>query len=300
MARVLMRVLVFSLSCASAAVGQEIPAAYREVLKTLGRTGDYADGVLKVNVPRNDLSVTVAGIKTPTPLGFGGWLAMTKGDSGLDVMMGDLVLTQDQVNPVMSALLDNGLDVTALHNHFLWDEPRVFFMHVHGSGTPADLARRVKPALDLIGSSPGPASPAPPVPPLDTSRIAEIVGVKGVQAGPVYKITIARADLHLTDMGAPVNARMGLNTWAAFVGTDQQAAVAGDVAMLASEVTPVLKALRGHGLDVVAIHQHMTGTTPSIYFLHYWGTGPAESLATGVKAAVDELGKSPSGGASAH
>ena len=107
--------------------------------------------MLKVNIPRNDVSVTVANVKTPTPFGFGGWVAMTKGTGGMDVMMGDLVLTQDEVNPVMSALLDNGIEVTALHNHFFWDEPRMFYMHVHGHGKPADLARQVKPALDLIG-----------------------------------------------------------------------------------------------------------------------------------------------------
>ena len=106
-----------------------------------------------MNIPRNDLTVTVANVNTPTPFGFGGWMAMTKGTGGMDVMMGDLVLLQDEVNPVMSALLDNGLEVTALHNHFFWDEPRMFYMHVHGHGTPMELARKVKPALDLIGKS---------------------------------------------------------------------------------------------------------------------------------------------------
>ena len=214
--------------------------------------------------------------------------------------MGDLVLTQDQVNPVMSALLDNGLQVTGLHNHFFWDEPRVFFMHVHGSGTPDELAKRVKPALDLItkapGSTPPAAAPAQPPAGLDTSKLAQIVGHQGDQSGAVYKITVGREDLKLTEMGAPINARMGLNTWAAFVGTDDKAAVAGDVAMLASEVQPVLKTLRQNGLEVVAIHQHMLGTQPTIYFLHYWGTGPADKLATGFKAALDQLGKgSPAG-----
>src|SRR6478672_5035804 len=138
---------------------QDVPADYQQVLTYLGRTGDFKANVLKVNIPRNDLSVTVANVKTPTPFGFGGWLAMTKGQ-GMDVMMGDLVLTQDEVNPVMSALLDNGLEVTALHNHFFWEEPRVFYMHVHGHGTPADLARRVKPAVDLIGKGGRGAAPA--------------------------------------------------------------------------------------------------------------------------------------------
>jgi hypothetical protein len=286
-----------TLAFASAASAQEVPAEYQQVLTTLGRQGDYKANVLKVNIPRNDVSVTVANVKTPTPFGFGGWVAMTKGTGDMNVMMGDLVMTQDEVNPVMSALLENGLDVTALHNHFFWDEPRMFFMHVHGHGTPSDLARRVKPALDLIGKGAKPAtapaaSPAASsTPSIDTAKIAQIVGHQGEQNGAVYKITVGRDDLKLTEMGAPINARMGLNTWAAFVGTNEKAAVAGDVAMLGSEVTPVLKALRTNGIDVVAIHQHMVDTRPTVYFLHYWGTGPADKLATAFKAALGELGK---------
>src|SRR5437762_10157484 len=135
------------------AFAQSIPSEYDSVLKFLGKQGDFKDGVLKVNLPRNDVKVAIDGIATPTPFGFGGWLAMTKGTGDKDVMMGDLVLLEDEVNPVMSALLSNGLEVTALHNHFFLDEPRMFYMHVHGHGAPMDLARKVKPALDLIGRS---------------------------------------------------------------------------------------------------------------------------------------------------
>src|SRR5436309_10334213 len=288
-----------TLSFASLARAQDVPADYQQVLTTLGKPGDYKANVLKVNIPRNDVSVTVANVKTPTPFGFGGWVAMTKGTGGMDVMMGDLVLIQDEVNPVMSALLENGIDVTAVHNHFFWDEPRMFYMHVHAHGKPADLARKVKPAIDLIGKggrpAAAPAAPAAaPATTIDTAKLAQIVGTQGEQSGAVYKITIGRDDLKLTEMGAPINPRMGLNTWAAVVGTSDNAAVAGDVAMLANEVQPVLKALRRNGIDVVAIHHHMTGTQPTIYFLHYWGTGPADKLATAFKAALGELGKSKS------
>src|SRR5437879_6321766 len=125
----------------SVSFAQGMPADYDGVLKTLGKQGDFKADVLKVNIPRSDLKVTVDGVATPTSFGFGGWLAMTHSDHGMDVMMGDLVLTLDEVNPVMSAILDHGLEVTALHNHFFWEEPRIFYMHVHGHGKAADLAR---------------------------------------------------------------------------------------------------------------------------------------------------------------
>ncbi len=270
---------------------QEVPADYQEVLKTVGKSGDYKQNVLKVNIPRNDLHITIADYPVPTPFGFGGWFALTKGDDGTDVMMGDLVLLEDEVNPVMSALLDHGLEVTALHNHFFWGKPQVYFMHVHGHGKAVDLANEIKPALDLIGHATPSSSSAPAKSTLDTAAIAKIVGHEGEQNGAVYKITLGRDDLTVKEMGATINSRMGLNTWAAFVGTNEDAAVAGDVAMLESEITPTLKALRAHGLDVVAIHHHMLNTKPTIIFLHYWGRGPANKLAIGFKAALDELGQ---------
>lgn len=279
-----------------AATAQEMPPDYKAVLDILGRQGDFKDNVLKVNVPRSDLKVSVAGVATPTPFGFGGWVAFTRGEQQMDVAMGDLVLTEDEVNPVMSALLDNGIEVTALHNHFLWDAPRVFYMHVHAHGKAQDIATRMKPALALIGKGAASTSTAAAGKPIDgtidTAAISKIVGHPGEQNGAVYKVTIGRPDIDLREMGAPINARMGLNTWAAFYGSDADAVVAGDVAMLESEVQPVLKALRANGLDVVAIHHHMTGTSPVVIFLHYWGRGPAAKLAAGVRAAVDRTGKS--------
>src|SRR6516225_4305148 len=146
-----MRTLGFVLLTAFAAAAQTVPADYDAVLKSLGKQGDFKDNVLKINIPRNDVKVAIDGIATPTQFGFGGWLAMTNGSGGDDVMMGDLVLLEDEVNPVMSALLENGLEVTALHNHFFFESPRMYYMHVHGHGRPADLAKQIKPALDLIG-----------------------------------------------------------------------------------------------------------------------------------------------------
>jgi hypothetical protein len=292
-------ILLATISMAASAQvspAQEVPGDYQQVLKIVAKQGDYKANVLKVNISRNDLHMKIVGYSVPTPFGFGGWFAMTKGEGGEDVVMGDLVLTQDEVNPVLSALLDHGLEVTALHNHFFWDEPRVFFMHIHGHGKALELADQLKPAIDLIGQSQSAgagqtASASAKQSALDTDKIAKIVGHAGEQNGPVYKITIGRDDLDVKEMGATINARMGLNTWAAFAGSNDDAAVAGDIAMLESEVQPTLKALRAHGLDVVAIHHHMINSRPMIIFLHYWGRGPVDKLAGGFKAALDELGK---------
>jgi hypothetical protein len=279
---------------------QNMPKDYQEVLTFLDRAGDFKASVLKVNVPRSDLHVTIAGQSTPTPFGFGGWVAMTKGDGGTEVLMGDLVLTQEEVNPVLSAMLDHAIEVTALHNHFFFDQPRLFFMHVHGHGEAMTLARAIKPALDLIGhvssSLPGTnagakVSTSITAFPFDTAALNKIVGFDGEKLDSVYKFTVGRDDLRVTEMGAPINARMGLNSWAAFAGNDADAQVAGDIAMREGEVNAVLKALRSHALNIVAIHHHMLGTQPTLIFLHYWGRGPAPKLAAGFRAALDVLGK---------
>ena len=271
---------------------QELPKEYQEVFTHLGRSGDFKANVLKVNIPRSDLHVTIAGQSTPTPFGFGGWVAMTKGDGGAEVLMGDLVLTQDEVNPVLSALLEHGIEVTALHNHFFFDEPRIYFMHVHAHGEAMSLAKALKPALDLIPHPPAsPPAAAPAGPGFNIVALDKIVGHQGEALGPVYKFTLGRDDLNLKEHGAFINARMGLNSWAAFAGNESDAQIAGDIAMRESEVNPVLKALRAHKLNVVAIHHHMLGTQSPVIFLHYWGRGNPEELASGFRAALDLLSK---------
>src|SRR5438876_1696391 len=187
---------ICSLCSSENAFAQDLPSDYQDVLKALDRKGDFKAGVLKVNIPRNDLKMTIQGVSTPTPFGFGGWVALTKATDDSDLMMGDLVLLQEEVNPVMSALMDNGIEVTALHNHFFWDDPHVFFMHVHGVGKAADLARRVKPALDMIGQVDTAAfAPVRSVgSPLDTAKLAKIVRHDGAQSAARYIITEGRED----------------------------------------------------------------------------------------------------------
>jgi hypothetical protein len=204
--------------------------------------------------------------------------------------MGDMVLLPDQVNPVMSAALDNGLDVTALHNHFLWDSPRILFMHIGGMGPEDKLAAAVGTVFAKIRETSGGKGETPQgdIDPaktsLDPAKIEAVLHQTGDLKDGVYKVVIGRATrMH----GGLMGSTMGVNTWAAFAGTDDQAVVDGDFAVLESELQPVLKALRGAGIDIVAIHQHMTGESPRIMFLHYWGLGTTASLAGGLRTALD-------------
>src|SRR6266480_4168316 len=247
------------------------------------------EGVFKVTVPRSDLKVTVAGVKMTPPMGLASYAAFMKAGAKT-MVMGDTTLLEDQVNPVMSVALDNGLEVTALHNHFFWDSPKVMFMHIGGMGDEEKLATAVGKVFAKIKETSGGAGEVPKadIEPtkstLTTAKIDAAIGQKGDLGNGVYKITIGRTTrMH----GHEVGKTMGVNTWAAFAGSDDRAVVDGDFAMLESELQGVLKALRGAGIDVVAIHQHMTTEEPRILFLHYWGVGRTEDLAKGLKAALD-------------
>ncbi|HEY2954869.1 MAG TPA: DUF1259 domain-containing protein [Candidatus Eisenbacteria bacterium] len=248
---------------------------------------DRAAGVFKVSVPRTDLALTVGGVKLTPPSGLTSWAAFEP--MGAEAMvMGDMVLTEDQVNPVMSTALENGLEVTALHNHFLGETPRVMFMHIGGSGGIAQLAGAVGKVFASI-KEPGAPLPHADIDPaqtqLATDQLETILGHRGDLSGGVYKVTIGRtARMH----GHAIGNTMGVNTWAAFSGTNDQAVVDGDFAMTESELQPVLKALRHADIQIVAIHQHMTGEEPRIMFLHYWGIGRAEDLARGLRAALEQ------------
>src|SRR5262249_16294724 len=255
-----------------------------EELTGLKGTLNEKEGVFKVNFPRKDIQATVAGARMIPDLGLTGWAAFTRaGDHTM--VMGDIVVLEGEVNPVMSAALDNGLQVTALHNHFLWDSPKVMFMHIGGMGDEETLARAVGRVFGELQASIN-SNPAPPtanIDPahtsLDPSAIARVLGTAGTLKNGVYKVVIGRT---ATMGGHEVGAEMGINTWAAFAGSEQLAIVDGDFAMLESEVQAVLKALRAANINVVAIHNHMISESPRYVFLHYWGVGPVDGLAKGL------------------
>lgn len=264
---------------------------YKKIEELTGVKGKFneKEGVFKVSFPRSDIQATAAGVSLTPPMGLTAWAAFKMmGDHTM--MMGDIVMTEDQVNPVMSAALDNGLEATALHNHFFWDSPKVMFMHIGGTGNPETLAAAVGKVFAKIKETSGGKGEKPyfeidsSKTTLDPKKIEDILGVKGELKDGVYKITIGRT----TFMGGhEMGNAMGVNTWAAFIGSDDQAVVDGDFAMLESEVQSVLKVLRSSGINIVAIHNHMTGETPRVIFLHYWGIGSTANLARALKVALD-------------
>ncbi len=271
------------------AASPRLDTAHIERLTGVPGQLDERSGVYKVSVPRSDFSLSVAGVRVTPPMGLTSWVAFQQ-VGGHAVAMGDLVLLQDQVNPVMSAALDHGLEVTALHNHFFWDQPRVMFMHVGGAGETAALAGAVGQVFAEMRATAGGRGDPPlaDVDPartsLDPARIESILHAKGSLADGVYKVVLGRTtDMH----GHPMGAAMGVNTWAAFAGSNEKAVVDGDFAMREDELQGVLKALRASRIDVVAIHQHMIDETPRILFLHYWAIGRTEDLARGLRAALD-------------
>jgi hypothetical protein len=284
-------VFLFAAALSGTAAGKPDAATIERLTATKGSWNEK-EGVFKVSVPRADLSVSSGDVRLSPALGLTSWAAFT-GSGQSSMVMGDMVLTEEQVNPVMSVALDSGLAVTALHNHFFGESPRVMFLHIAGTGDEADLAAAVGKVFARIRNSRrGKAPPRggridPARTSLDPARIERILGVTGERKDGVYKVVVGRtARMHGEDVGGA----MGVNTWAAFAGSDARAVVDGDFAVLESELQDVLKSLRHAGIDIVAIHNHMSGEDPRIVFLHYWGIGPTEDLARGVRAALEKTG----------
>lgn len=265
-----------------------------QIEQITGMKGTYSakENVFKVTKPRNDVKIQVDEWAMPPFMGLTSWAAFTPGHHGQIMMMGDTVVFEDEVNPVMSTALNAGLEVTALHNHFFFDHPKVYFMHIAGTGDPAKLAGSVKQIYDKIAevraAHPTPENVFPghiaEQSAITAAPLEAIFRSKGQTNNGMFKIVIGKpSSMH----GVKIGNEMGVNTWAAFAGTDDEAVVDGDFAMRESELQPVLKSMRGSGINIVAIHEHMAGESPRILFLHYWGKGKAVDLAKGVKLALD-------------
>lgn len=297
-----------------------------------GMQGTEQDGEYKLTVPQNDLNVTIGDFSIIPPMGMGSWAAFSPTEAGA-ILMGDVVVTENEIAAVQQTLIEHGLKVTALHNHFVREQPSVMYMHIGGQGTEKELATGVKAVFDKIaelrGGNPADAEAGEVENSLDTDRIAEILGHEGSASRGVYKVTIGRPDVelkmepgghheegeehseeykekkeeeghdegeqhheetHKEDGHPHVSTFMGFNTWAAWQGTPEKAAVAGDFVMRADEVDGVIEALVNNGIEVVALHNHMIHEEPRVFFLHYWGTGSAYGLATGLRKALDQTG----------
>lgn len=262
----------------------------------MGMKGKWSNGEYKFTIPQNDLLIVVDGFKIIPAMGLGTWIDFAPAPGGA-MIMGDLVITESDLKPVQVEVINQGLTMSAIHNHFIRNHPNVMYMHVGGSGPTLELARKAKAVLERINSSrggdpsKGNASNGAVENSIDISRLDAILGYHGEMNKGVYKYTIGRPDVHLVEHGVAVTTFMGFNTWAAFQGTPDHAAVAGDFTMLEDEVAPVLKALIENGIEVVALHNHMIHEQPRIFFLHFWGIGNAEQLAKGLRAGIDQTGK---------
>lgn len=282
------------LACAMQLATAADPLDTARIEQLTGLKGTYSkeENVFKVSKPRTDVKVQADRFAVVPFMGLTSWAAFTPAHDGQTMMMGDTVVFEDEVNPVMSAALDAGLEVTALHNHFFFDQPKVYFMHIGGMGNVQQLASGVRKVYDKIAD----IRAANPVPgsafagtiggenKITAAPLETIFGRKGDAKDGMFKVVIGReAKMH----GVSVANQMGVNTWAAFAGTDDAAVVDGDFAMTEDELQPVLKGMRAAGINVVAIHQHMTHEEPRYVFLHYWGKGKAGELAKSVKKVLD-------------
>ena len=281
--------LISGLSMPAIAAAEE---SWDGVGEALGKTGcETPGGVYRVGLPRTDLKVTLDGVELKPGFALGGWLAFEKmGDDGM--VMGDLVLTEDEVNPVMTKLEAGGIEITALHNHLLRNQPFTMYMHVLGHGDPVKLAAALHTALAESKtplSAAAAAAAAPPPIDLDTAAIDQTLGAKGTNNGGVYQFSIPRAE-PIKDGGMDVPPPMGSANAINFQPTGGgKAAITGDFVLIAKEVNPVLKALREHGIEVTAIHNHMLDDQPRLFFMHFWANDDARKLAEGLKAALAQI-----------
>ena len=259
-----------------------------------GMKGSEKNGEYKITVPQNDLNIVVDGFKIIPPMGLSSWIAFTPCTDST-MMMGDIIMSETDLAPVQQEVIRQGLAITAIHNHFARNRPNVMYMHIDGFGSVIKLANNAKAIFDKVkevrGKDPKAGRPDSVLNTLNIAMLDSLIGHKGEMNKGVYKYTIGRPDVKLKEHGIPISTFMGFNTWAAWQGTPEKAAVAGDFTMLENEVNPVIKALVENGIEVAAVHNHMVHEEPKIFFLHYWGVGPAEKLSKALRAALDQTGK---------
>jgi len=256
-----------------------------------GITGTLINGEYKIAIPQSNLTVSVDGFEIIPPMGLTSWAGFTPSAAGA-MVMGDFVVLEDEVEAVEEVVITGGLNITALHNHFIRDDPKVMFMHIHGMGPTEDLARGVRGVIEKVKELREEKGLMDQTKNVDSSfetqTIDTILGHIGSYNSGVYKVTVGRPDVSLTDHDVKVSTFLGFNTWMAFQGSDDNAAVAGDFVMLANEIEPVIKALVSNGIEVVALHNHMVNEIPRVFFLHFWGVGSVEELANALKSGLDQ------------
>jgi biotin operon repressor len=263
---------------------------WKKVDAALGKTAAISGDVHRYGIPRSDLQVTLDGVTIKPALALGGWVAFKPAHGGA-MVMGDLVLLETEINPVMAKLLESGIDITAVHNHLLRASPATFYMHVGGHGDPEKMAAAIRAALAQSKTpfDPPAASPAPaPAVDLDTGKLDEIIGVKGQANGGVYQFTVPRRD-PITEEGVQLTPAMGAAIAISFQPTGGgKAAITGDFVVIGEEVNPMIRALRSNGIEVTAIHSHMLTEQPRLIFVHFWANDDAQKLAKGLRAALDK------------
>jgi hypothetical protein len=264
-------------------------ADWKDVDSTMGRAGqDQPDGTHKYAFPRKDMNVTVGGVQLKAGLALGSWVAFKSTSQGNSMVMGDLVLAEDEVAPVMAELQSGGIEITALHNHLIGETPRVMYMHIHGMGNAANLAKAIHAAIAKTKTPDAGAPAAPPDLDIDTKQIDQILGHSGKNNGGIYQVGVPRAD-HITEGGLAIPNSMGVATALNFQPTGGgKAAITGDFVLIAKEVNPVIKALRENGIAVTALHSHMLQEQPRLFFMHFWANDDALKLAKGLRAALDQ------------
>jgi len=264
-------------------------ADWKDVDAAMGRAGqDQPDGTHKYALPRKDMNVTINGVQIKAGLALGSWVAFKATSQGNAMAMGDLVLSEDEVGPVMAELQSGGIEITALHNHLLGESPRVMYMHIHGMGNAANLGKAIHSAIAKTKTPDAGAAAPPPDLDIDTKQIDQILGHGGKNNGGIYQVAVPRAE-HITEAGMAVPNSMGVATALNFQPTGGgKAAITGDFVLLGKEVNPVIKALRENGIAVTALHSHMLNDQPHLFFMHFWANDDALKLAKGLRAALDQ------------